>query len=63
MQFPIPAKTIIPGYEWAYKLEPMTTATLSGSSLEEREFMSMLPLEFLKKATDEALSSGLLIQL
>ena len=63
MQFPIPSKTVIRGYEWAYKLEPMTTSVISESNLKERDFMNMLPLDFLKKATEETLNNGLLIQL
>ena len=63
VQYPIPSKTVIRGYEWAYKLDPMTTSPISESNLKERDFMNMLPLDFLKKATDEALSNSLLIQL
>ena len=63
VQYPIPSKTVIRGYEWAYKLEPMTTSPVSESNPKERDFMNMLPLEYLKKATDEALDNGLLMQL
>ena len=41
----------------------MTTAPISESNIKERDFMSMLPLEYLKKATDESLRNGLLIEL
>lgn len=57
------SKIIIKGYEWAYQLTPMTTAEINQSNIKERDFMSMLPLEYLKKATEEQLNNGLLIQL
>ena len=41
----------------------MTTAAINESNIKERDFMSMLPLEYLKKATDESLRNGLLIEL
>ena len=41
----------------------MTSSEIAASSMKERDFMTMVPLEFLEKATDEALETGLLTQI
>ena len=41
----------------------MTSSEITASNMKERDFMTMVPLEFLKKASDEALERGLLTQI
>ena len=41
----------------------MTSSEIAASNMKERDFMTMVPLEFLKKASDEALDRGLLTQI
>ena len=60
---PKPVKESIPGFEWAYKLEPMTSSEITASSMQERDFMAMVPADFVLKATDKALETGLLTQI
>ena len=60
---PKPVKESIPGFEWAYKLEPMTSSEITASNMQERDFMAMVPSDFVLKATDKALETGLLTQI
>ena len=60
---PRPIKKTVPGFEWAYKLEPMTSSEITASSMQERDFMTMVPFDFLRKASDKALDRGLLTQI